>query len=74
MQRKGEHIKFRVPGFPFISLAGLFAIISILITTWFTPIFHATLVFGIPFILFLILMYSLHNYLRKKQGQTTYPH
>ena len=74
MQRQGEHIKFRVPGFPFISLAGLCAIISILITTWFTPIFHATLVFGIPFVLFLISMYSLHNYFRKKQGQTTYPH
>ncbi|MCT6882797.1 MAG: amino acid permease, partial [Snodgrassella alvi] len=38
MQRQQQKLKFRVPGFPFVTIAGLLAIISIMITTWFTPI------------------------------------
>lgn len=57
MQRQQHTLKFRVPGFPYITLAGLISIISILITTWFTPIFHATLLFGLPFLVCLVLAY-----------------
>lgn len=57
MQRQQQTLKFRVPGFPYITLAGLISIISILVTTWFTPIFHATLLFGLPFLVCLVLAY-----------------
>ncbi|MCO6515210.1 MAG: amino acid permease, partial [Snodgrassella sp.] len=68
MRQQQQTLKFRVPGFPFITLAGLIAIISIMITTWFTPIFHATLLFGIPFLAFLILMYIIQAYHKKAQA------
>ena len=56
-------LKFRIAGFPLFTLGGLLAIISIIISTWFTPIFHATLLFGIPFLLLLTFVFWL------KQGQ-----
>lgn len=65
MQRMQLKLKFRVPGFPFVTIAGLLAIISIMITTWFTPIFHATLLFGVPFLAFLILAYFIQIYHKK---------
>lgn len=65
MQRMQLKLKFRVPGFPFVTIAGLLAIISIMITTWFTPIFHATLLFGVPFLVFLILAYFIQIYHKK---------
>ena len=65
MQRQQQKLKFRVPGFPFVTIAGLLAIISIMITTWFTPIFHATLLFGVPFLVFLILAYFIQIYHKK---------
>ena len=65
MQRQQQKLKFRVPGFPFVTIAGLLAIISIMITTWFTPIFHATLLFGVPFLAFLILAYFIQIYHKK---------
>ena len=68
MRQQQQTLKFRVPGFPFITLAGLIAIISIMITTWFTPIFHATLLFGIPFLVLLILMYIIQAYHKKAQA------
>lgn len=67
MQRQQQKLKFRVPGFPFVTIAGLLAIISIMITTWFTPIFHATLLFGLPFLAFLILAYIIQIYHKKVQ-------
>ncbi|PCL21434.1 amino acid permease [Snodgrassella alvi] len=64
-RRQQQKLKFRVPGFPFVTIAGLLAIISIMITTWFTPIFHATLLFGVPFLAFLILAYFIQIYHKK---------
>ncbi|MDF7676241.1 amino acid permease [Neisseriaceae bacterium ESL0693] len=59
-------VKFRLPGFPLTSLAGLLAIIAILISTWYEPQFHATLLFGLPFILLLIGIYGIkHRYHNK---------
>ena len=62
IRREGIALKLRVPGYPIGTLLGLCGIIAIMITTWFTDIFHSTLVFGVPFTVFLVLAY----FLRKK--------
>lgn len=62
-KREGLTLKLRMPGYPVGTLLGLISIIAILITTWFTDIFHSTLLFGMPFLTFLVVMY----FLRKKK-------
>ena len=66
MKRQGIHIKFKVPGYPFGTSIGLILILAIMVTTWFTDVFHSTLLFGVPFLLFLIAMYWLRSYNWKK--------
>lgn len=62
MQKQAIQIKFKVPGYPIGTLLGLIAIVMILITTWFTDVFHSTLIFGVPFTIFLVCMYFLRAY------------
>lgn len=55
--KKGISLKYSILGSRLISIAGLIAIISIMLTTWFTNEFKTTLQFGIPFIIFLSIFY-----------------
>ncbi|AOJ07871.1 amino acid permease [Burkholderia mayonis] len=48
---------FRMPGFPFATLAGAALMLAIMVTTYFTPEFHMTLVFGVPFLVALSVLY-----------------
>ncbi|HEX3380590.1 MAG TPA: amino acid permease [Paraburkholderia sp.] len=48
---------FRMPGFPVLTLLGAGLMLAIMITTYFTPEFHMTLIFGVPFLIVLSLMY-----------------
>lgn len=57
MAKNGIALKYKIPGSKLISLFGLIAISSILITTWFTNEFKSTLLFGLPFIVILIFFY-----------------
>lgn len=57
-------LKLKMPGYPIGTLLGFVLIVSILLTTWFTELFHSTLLFGVPFLVFLVLMYFLRQ---KKQ-------
>jgi L-asparagine transporter-like permease len=50
-------LSFRLWLYPFSTLLGLSLIVAVLVTTWFTPGFHLTLVFGIPYIAILVCMY-----------------
>lgn len=68
MKQQSIQIKFKVPGFPVGTSLGLIAIITILLTTWFTDVFHSTLIFGVPFIIFLIAMYYLRSYQWRKKS------
>lgn len=59
-------LKYSIPGSQLIAVLGLIAIVTITITTWFTPEFKSTLQFGVPFIVILVVFYrikktSLHN-------------
>ncbi len=52
-------LPFRLWFFPFSTLLGLSLIVAVLITTWFTPDFHLTLVFGVPYIAFMVGLFAL---------------
>jgi L-asparagine transporter-like permease len=50
-------LKFRMIGFPYTTLLGAGLMAAVLITTVFTPAFRLTLVFGVPFLVCLVLAY-----------------
>jgi amino acid transporter, AAT family len=56
-RRHREPVGFRMWGYPYTSLAGAVLMLAILITTAFTAQFRMTLVYGLPFIAALMLVY-----------------
>lgn len=50
-------LRFRMPGFPFTTVTGAALLATVLVTTAFTPAFHLTLVFGVPFLVLLTLIF-----------------
>jgi amino acid transporter, AAT family len=54
-------LSFALPGFPYTTLLGAGLMAAVLITTVFTPQFRMTLVFGIPFLAALALVYRLRH-------------
>ncbi|OZI72743.1 MULTISPECIES: amino acid permease [Bordetella] len=57
-RREGGHaLSFRMPGFPVLTLAGFVLMLAILVTTYFTDVFKMTLVFGLPFLALLCVLY-----------------
>lgn len=55
-------LPFALPGFPYTTLLGAGLMAAVLITTVFTPQFRMTLVFGIPFLAALALVYRLRHH------------
>jgi L-asparagine transporter-like permease len=51
---------FRMWGYPFTTLLGVGLMASLLVTTAFTQAFRMTLVFGLPYLACLVIIYSLH--------------
>jgi L-asparagine transporter-like permease len=59
-QRNGERkLSFRMRLFPYTTLLGLVLMGAVMITTYFTEAFKMTLVFGVPFLLILSIVYGL---------------
>jgi L-asparagine transporter-like permease len=57
MTRAGKDIlRFAPPG-PWSSLFGLVALVGVLISTWWVPSFHITLLAGPPWLIFITLCY-----------------
>lgn len=69
MRQEKITLKFKIPGYPIGTIIGFISILAITITTWYTDIFHSTLVFGIPFIVILIILY----YVKQVQVTTKSP-
>jgi len=57
--RSGAPPRLRMPGYPLTTLLGAALMAAVLITTAFTPEFRLTLVFGLPFLAALWLLYRL---------------
>ncbi|MCS3408053.1 amino acid permease [Serratia sp. AKBS12] len=56
-RHRQTHLKFRMWGFPYTTLAGAGLMTALMVSTAFTDFFHMTLWFGIPFTLLLIAAY-----------------
>lgn len=52
-----DKLAFRLKFFPASTLLGFFAMLAIMLTTAFTGAFQMTLVFGVPFLLVLVLLF-----------------
>ncbi|QCP49171.1 amino acid permease [Trinickia violacea] len=48
---------FRMPGFPLLTLLGAGLMLATMVTTYFTAEFHMTLIFGVPFLILLSVLY-----------------
>jgi L-asparagine transporter-like permease len=57
--RSGAPLRFRMPGYPATTVLGATLMAAVLLTTAFTDAFRLTLVFGLPFLAALVLIYSL---------------
>lgn len=57
-------LAFRMWGYPWTSLAGALLMLAALATTLFSPPFHPTLIYGIPFLLVLTTIYYLRQHSR----------
>jgi L-asparagine transporter-like permease len=56
--RRGEpRPEFQMIGFPFTTLLGVTLMVAVLVTTAFTAAFRSTLVFGLPFLALLCVVY-----------------
>jgi L-asparagine transporter-like permease len=55
----GATLSFRMKYFPVTTLAGALLMLAILVTTAFTDAFRMTLVFGLPFLVVLTVVYGL---------------
>jgi L-asparagine transporter-like permease len=59
-QRNGERkLSFRMRLFPYSTLLGLLLMGAVMITTYFTDAFNMTLVFGVPFLVVLTVIYGI---------------
>lgn len=60
-QRKhpGQKLEFRMWGFPVFTLLGALLMAGVIVTTLFTKEFHTTTLVGVPFLIVLILAYTL---------------
>jgi L-asparagine transporter-like permease len=64
--RSGARLRFRMRAFPATTLLGAALMAAVLLTTAFTQAFRLTLVFGLPFLAALVLLY----WLRYRPGLT----
>lgn len=53
----GLELPFKMRLFPYSTLTGLLLMLAIMITTVFTEVFRLTLVFGLPFLLLLVILF-----------------
>ena len=72
-KQKGRTLRFRMWGYPYLSLLGAALMISIMLTTLLTSEFRLTTIFGIPFLLMLSLVFHVRyrKALTGKQGPAT---
>ena len=58
-EHPGQRLQFRMWGYPLFTLAGAALMLGVIVTTYFTEVFHMTLLTGLPFLGLLALVYAL---------------
>lgn len=69
----GSPLRFRMPGFPLTTYAGILLLTAILLTTPFTADFRMTLVYGLPFLLILTTIFLARHRRTATQASKTIP-
>lgn len=64
---------FRMSGFPLLTLLGAGLMLAIMVTTYFTAEFHLTLIFGVPFLIMLSVLYSARYRRQPALSQAEHP-
>ena len=54
----GERLQFRMWGFPVFTLLGAALMLAVIVTTYFTDVFHLTALVGVPMLLLLAAVYQ----------------
>ncbi len=60
-QRNSGELAFRMWGYPYTSVLGALLMLAAIVTTAFVPAFHATLVYGLPFLMVMTGAYVLRQ-------------
>ncbi len=58
-EHPGERLSFQMWGFPVLSLLGAGLMLAVIVTTYFTDVFHMTALVGVPALLVLAAVYQL---------------
>jgi len=69
-EHPGQRLQFRMWGFPLFTLAGAALMLGVIVTTYFTEVFHMTLLTGLPFLGLLALVYALWYRPRAQAART----
>ena len=69
-RNQDRDLPFRMWGFPYLTTLGAILMFAALVTTIFTAAFRPTLIYGVPFLLLLTLVYTLR---RSKSMASTDP-
>ena len=69
-EHPGQRLQFRMWGFPLFTLAGAALMLGVIVTTYFTEVFHMTLLTGLPFLGLLALIYALWYRPRAQAART----
>ncbi len=56
-EHPGERLQFRMWGFPVLTLLGAVLMLAVIITTYFTDVFHMTTLIGVPMLLVMTAVY-----------------
>jgi len=67
-----KYLRIAPPG-PWSSLLGVIALLGVLISTWWIPDFHVTLLAGPPWLLFITFCYFAWKETRRTAPQSTEP-
>lgn len=55
--KDGEKLPVRMIGYPYLTILGAVLLASVVLSTWFSPDFKATLLVGFPWLLFISICY-----------------
>jgi L-asparagine transporter-like permease len=58
-RHRGPAAEFQMYGFPVLTVTGMVLLLAILVSTWFTAPFRLTLIFGLPFLICLTIIYHI---------------
>ena len=60
-RNRNAHLAFRMWGYPYTSLVGILLMAAALVTTFFSPAFRPTLLYGVPFLILLSGFYYIRR-------------